>query len=421
MKTDLSREYQTLKQDFDDLKLQNLSLNMARGKPGKEQLELSMPLLDVLNSGSDCLAADGTDCRNYGGLEGIIDARKLFSEYLEVSPEEIMITGSSSLIFMYDTISRAMLTGVLGSKKPWSHYDRPKFICPVPGYDRHFSICEFLGIEMLPVTMDDNGPNMELVEELVKNDETIKGIWCVPKYSNPSGITYSDETVHRLAAMETKAEDFRIFWDQAYAYHFLDPNTDTVLLNLLEACKKAGHPNRAYLFASTNKITFPGAGVAFFAASEENIAYAKKQLSMQAISWDKLNMLRHVRFFKNMSGIHNHMCKHATLLKPRFYIVMRSLEKELLPLGLGTYTKPQGGYFITYMAPHGCAKRIVALCKEVGITLTDAGATYPYGNDPDDSCIRIAPSFPSCKELETAMNVFCKMVRLAAVEKQLKE
>ncbi len=415
-RNELDLEFQELQQEFENLKSQQLNLNMSRGKPGKEQLDLSMPMLDVLGSDSDCLADDGTDCRNYGVLEGISDARKLFSEYLGVTADEIIINGSSSLIFMYDTIARAMLTGVLGSEKPWKDYDKPKFLCPVPGYDRHFSICEFLGIEMLPIPMDDNGPNMDLVEMLVRNDDSIKGIWCVPKYSNPSGITYSDEVVGRLAVMETKARDFRIFWDQAYAYHFLDADTDTFLPNLLDACKKAGNPNRAFLFASTNKITFPGAGVAFFAASKENIGFAKKQLSMQTISWDKLNMLRHVRYFKNVAGIQAHMCKHAKLLKPRFDIVLQQLDQELRPLGLGTFTRPKGGYFVTYMAPHGCAKRIVALCKEAGITLTEAGAPYPYGNDPDDSCIRIAPSFPSCEELETAMNVFCKMVRLAALE-----
>lgn len=416
--TDRALEYLILKQDYDDLKLQHLNLNMARGKPGQDQLDLSMPLLDVLRADSGCLAEDGLDCRNYGGLEGIPEARKLFGDYMGVTPDEIIINGSSSLIFMYDTISRAMHTGVYGSEKPWSAYDRPKFLCPVPGYDRHFSICEFLNIEMIPIPMDDFGPDMDLVEELVRNDESIKGIWCVPKYSNPSGITYSEEVVKRFAEMETKAEDFRIFWDQAYAYHFLDPNDDSCLPDLLAMCKKAGNPHRAFLFASTNKVTFPGAGVAFFAASKENIDFAKKQLSMQTISWDKLNMLRHVRYFENMDGFHAHMCKHAKLLKPRFDIVLKHLSTELAPLGLGTYNQPKGGYFVTYMAPRGCAKRIVSLCKAVGITLTGAGAPYPYGNDPDDSCIRIAPSFPSCEELEKAMEVFCKMVRLAALELQ---
>lgn len=416
---EVRQEYAALTSEYENLKLQKLDLNMARGKPGKEQLSLSVPMLDILGSDSNCLANDGVDCRNYGSLGGISEARKLFGEYLDVSPDEILIAGSSSLTFMYDTAARAMLTGVRGSDKPWKDYPRIKFLCPVPGYDRHFSICEFLGIEMIPVPMDDHGPDMDLVESLVKDDVSVKGIWCVPKYSNPTGITYSDEVVCRLAAMETKASDFRIFWDNAYAHHFLNQKEDNVLLNILEECRKAGTPDRPYIFASTNKITFPGAGVAFFAASKDNIAFTEQQLSMQAIGWDKLNMLRHVRFLKNMDGIREHMCKHAGLLKPRFDIVIKHLEEQLIPLGLGTFTRPGGGYFVTYRAPHGCARQIVSLCKSVGIILTDAGATHPYGNDPDDSYIRIAPSYPSCEELKKAMEVFCTMVKLTAIKDYL--
>lgn len=413
---ELQQEYAILAGQYEAIQAQKLDLNMARGKPGKDQLQLSMPMLDMLASDSRCFAEDGLDCRNYGELCGIKEARALFGEYLGVEPNETLIAGSSSLTFMYDTMARAMLTGVRGSDKPWKDYSRIRFICPVPGYDRHFAICEFLGIEMIPVPMDEHGPDMDMVERLVREDESVKGIWCVPKYSNPSGITYADDVVRRLAAMNTKAQDFRIFWDNAYAHHFLSPETDTPLLNILDECKKAGNPDRPYLFGSTNKITFPGAGVAFFAASPENIIFTEHQLAKQAISWDKLNMLRHVRFLKNMDGIRAHMSRHAELLKPRFDIVIKHLEEQLIPLGLGSFSRPAGGYFVAYQAPRGCAKQIVARCKAAGIILTDAGATHPYGSDPDDSYIRIAPSFPSCEELHQAMDVFCTVVKLTAID-----
>ena len=422
LKDELSPEKESLQSAFNEYKAKGLSLNMARGKPGKEQLALSMPMLDIINSSSSCMASDGVDCRNYGELTGILDAKKLFGEYLGVSTDEIMIAGSTSLTFMYDCIARAMLTGVLGSERPWVKEEKVKFLCPVPGYDRHFAICQFLGIEMIniPTKLDPdnplaNGPDMDMVEKLVSNDPLIKGMWCVPKFSNPLGITYSDNTMRRLAALKSAAKDFRIFCDNAYAMHLV--YRDTPLLNLLDACKKAGNPNMVYMFGSTNKITFPGAGVAFFAASKENIAFKEKQLSMQAIGWDKLNMLRHVLFLKDVPGIKAQMQKHADILRPKFDAVLKKLETELSGRGSGEWVKPDGGYFITFIAEKGCAKRIIALCKEAGVIMTNAGATHPYGNDPEDRYIRIAPSFPSFTELETAMEVFCTAAKLATVER----
>lgn len=406
-----------LMRTYNSLKQEKRNLNMSRGKPGREQLVLSMPMLDILNSLSDCSSGDGIDCRNYGELKGIIEARELFGEYMGVTPEEIWITGSSSLTFMYDCMARSMLRGTLGSDTPWGQLSEVKFLCPVPGYDRHFSICEFLGIQMISIPMDSNGPDMDMVERFVAEDEYIKGIWCVPKFSNPLGVTYSDETVRRLASMPTKAGDFRIFWDNAYAMHYV--YNDVRLLNLLDECKKAGNPNRAYMFGSTNKITFPGSGVSFFAASKENIDFTQEQLSMQAISWDKMNMLRHVKFLKSMEGIRSHMDKHASILKPRFDIVVNCLEKELVSTGLGSFICPDGGYFVTYQTPPGCAKRTTDLCREAGVIMTEAGATHPYGVDPDDSYIRIAPSFLSLSELKSAMDVFCVASKLAVEEGHL--
>jgi DNA-binding transcriptional MocR family regulator len=395
-------------------KTKGLKLNMARGKPCSEQLNLSMPMLDIINSSSSCSAEGGVDCRNYGELTGIIDAKKLFGEYMGVSTDEIMIVGSTSLTFMYDCIARAMLTGVLGSERPWVKEEKVKFICPVPGYDRHFAICQFLGIEMISIPTGKDGPDMDMIEKLVSSDPLIKGMWCVPKFSNPLGITYSDATIRRLAALKPAAKDFLVFCDNAYSMHFV--YRDVPLLNILEAFKEAGNPNMLYLFGSTNKITFPGAGVAFFAASKENIAFKEKQLSMQAIGWDKLNMLRHVLFLKDAEGIKAQMQKHAGLLRPKFDAVLKILDLELSGTGAGEWVKPDGGYFITFIAEKSCAKRIIALCKETGVVMTNAGATHPYGNDPEDRYIRIAPSFPSLNELEAAMEVFCTAAKLATVE-----
>lgn len=415
---ELLAEKAAMEKAFAEYKAKGLKLNMARGKPGADQLDLSMPMLDVLNSKSDCITEESRiDCRNYGELAGIPEARKLFGDYMGVAPEETIVVGSSSLTFMYDCMARAMLKGVLGSKKPWGKYDKVKFLCPVPGYDRHFTICEFLGIEMINIPLTEWGPDMDLVEKLVAEDETIKGMWCVPKYTNPLGGTYSDEAVKRIAALKPKAEDFRIFWDNAYNVHYI--YEDTRLLNILDECKKAGNPNMVYMFGSTSKITLPGAGVAFFGASKDNVEFTLKQLNAQSISWDKMNMLRHVRFFKNADGIREMMKKHAAILEPKFDAVLNALDKELGGRDAGSWVKPTGGYFVTYIAEHGCAKRIVGLCKEAGVVMTNAGATHPYGKDPDDSYIRIAPSFPTPEELALAMEIFCVSVRLATVEKLL--
>lgn len=362
------------------------------------------------------MSASGIDCLNYGCLEGIPEARTLFAEYMGVTPQEIIVGGSASLTMMYDAADRAMHQGVLGGSQPWAAQGKIKFLCPVPGYDRHFTICQHLNMEMIPIPMTASGPDMDQIEREIQ-DPLVKGIWCVPKYSNPIGTTYSAETVQRFAALRPAAQDFRIFWDNAYSEHWLYRNTP--IPNLLEACKKNGTADMVYMFGSTSKITFPGAGVCFFAASEENIAFTLKQLSAQAISWDKINMLRHVRFLKNIDGLRSHMEMHRTILRPKFDYVMQMLDEELIPYGAGSYTKPDGGYFIAYQAPAGCAKQIVALCKKAGVLLTPAGATHPHGEDPNDSWIRLAPSYPSIEEIKPAMEVFCLAVRLATVEQQI--
>ena len=414
---ELQAQRETLSQSYSRLQARGLKLNMARGKPGADQLALSAPLLDVLGAQTNCVTESGIDCRNYGELLGIPEARKLFGDYMGVAPEETIVVGSASLTFMYDCMARAMLLGVLGGDRPWSKYDKVKFLCPVPGYDRHFTICESLGIEMINIPLTEWGPDMDLVEQLVAGDETIKGIWCVPKFTNPLGGSYSDGAVRRLAALKPAAKDFRIFWDNAYAGHYV--YEDTPVLNILEECKKAGNPDLVYIFGSTSKITFPGAGVAFFGASKANVDFTARQLNAQSISWDKMNMLRHVLFFKDLDGIRSQLDKHAALLRPKFDEVLAALEDELGGTGAGSWVKPKGGYFVTYIAMPGCAKRIVSLCKEAGVVLTDAGATHPYHNDPEDSYIRLAPSFPSPAELAVAMEVFCTAAKLAAVEKLL--
>ena len=413
---ELQQEKELLMKKYKEYQDLHLNLNMARGKPGADQLALSMPMLDVLDSRSDCCDKYGTDARNYGELLGLREARELFADLMGISWEETIVVGSSSLTFMYDCVARAMLLGVLGSEKPWCRYDKPKFLCPVPGYDRHFTICESLGIEMIPVELNEAGPDMDAVRELVK-DESVKGIWCVPKYTNPMGGCYSDETVRALASMETAAKDFRIFWDNAYCVHYI--YEDVHVLNMLEECKKAGNPNRVYMFGSTSKITFPGAGVGFFGASKDNVAFIQKQINAEAISWDKMNMLRHVRFFGSAQGILDLMDKHAELLRPKFDAVLDALDSEIGPRGCGKWVSPAGGYFVTFWAPDGCATRINGLCKDAGVTMTGPGATHPYRNDPKDSVLRIAPSFPPAEELQKAMEVFCVAVRLAAVEKLL--
>lgn len=409
----LSRLHQELKQTYDVTKALNLKLDMSRGKPCSDQLDLSVGMLDCNE-----FKIDGTDCRNYGGVDGLPSAKALFAEFLEVQPEEVIIGGNSSLAMMHDNIVRAMLLGTVDSEMPWAKLPQVKFLCPVPGYDRHFAICELFKIEMIHIDMTDDGPNMEAVEKLVAADESIKGIWCVPKYSNPGGAVYSDAVVDRLANMKSKAKDFRIFWDNAYAVHHLTENPPQ-LKNILEACKAAGNPERVYMFCSTAKISFAGAGVAAMAASKKNIDFIRKQISMQTIGPDKLNQLRHVRFFKDMSGIAAHMKKHGAILKPKFEMVIKILDTELGGTGIASWGNPKGGYFISLDTMEGCAQKVVKLAAEAGVVLTNAGATYPYGKDPLDRNIRIAPTFPPMEELEKAMNLVALCIKLVSVEKLL--
>ncbi|WP_294464872.1 aminotransferase class I/II-fold pyridoxal phosphate-dependent enzyme [uncultured Ruminococcus sp.] len=417
---ELEREYVALTKEYEDVKGKGLKLNMARGKPGKEQLDLSLGLLDVLNSKSDFVGADGMDCRNYGVLEGIDECRKLFGDILGVDSKYVMVGGSSSLNMMFDTISCLMTKSVAEGCKPWYEVKNRKFLCPVPGYDRHFGITEYYGFEMIPVPMTADGPDMDVVEKLVESDDTIKGIWCVPKYSNPQGITYSDETVKRFAALKPAAKDFRIMWDNAYCIHDINDTPDE-LLNIFDECKKNGTEDMPILFCSTSKITFPGAGVAAMAASENNMKLFKERYNFEVISYDKLNMLRHVRYFKDFDGVMEHMQKHKAILKPKFDIVLNALNSKLKPVGIGEWTNPNGGYFVSVDVLSGTAKRVVQLCQEAGVVLTGAGATYPYGKDPDDKNIRIAPTFPPNDELKTAMDVFCICTKLAACEKLLEK
>ena len=417
-KQELEKEYSSLVKQFEDVKSKGLNLNMARGKPGKEQLDLSLGLLDVVNSSSDFVGADGMDCRNYGILKGIEECRKLFGEMLGVDYNNVMVGGSSSLNMMFDTISCMMTKSVVDGCKPWYEVKNRKFLCPVPGYDRHFGITEYYGFEMIPVPMTSNGPDMDIVEKLVENDESIKGIWCVPKYSNPQGITYSDDTVKRFAALKPAAKDFRIMWDNAYCIHDISDTPDS-LLNIYDECVKAGNEDMPILFCSTSKITFPGAGVAAMAASDANMNVFAERYNYEIISYDKLNMLRHVKYFKNYDGVLKHMQLHKKVLKPKFEIVLNTLDKELTSTGVGEWTNPNGGYFVSVDVLSGTAKRVVSLCKEAGLILTGAGATYPLGKDPEDKNIRIAPSFPPNDELQMAMDVFCICTKLAACEKLL--
>ena len=403
-----------LKAKYHDFQTKDLRLDMSRGKPSADQLDLSMGMMDVLSSDDDLTCEDGTDCRNYGVLTGIDEAKELLADMMEVNPSTIIIYGNSSLNVMYDTVSRAMTHGIMGNT-PWCKQDKIKFLCPVPGYDRHFGITEYFGIEMINVPMTPEGPDMDMVEQLVHVDASIKGIWCVPKYSNPQGITYSDETVRRFAALKPAAKDFKIFWDNAYCVHNITDTPDQ-LLNLMDECKKQGNEDLPIIFASTSKITFPGAGVAAMAGSKNTLANIRKRLSFQTIGPDKVNQLRHLRFLKDMNGVETIMNQHKELLQPKFNIVLETMEKQLAPVGVASWTNPHGGYFISVDVMEGCAKRVVALCKEAGVTLTDAGATYPYGKDPKDCNIRIAPSFPSVQELQEAMNVFCISAKLAALE-----
>ena len=409
-----------LKAKYKEYQGKGLSLNMARGKPCTEQLDLSMGMMDVLSSNDDLTCEDGTDCRNYGILDGIKEARELIGDMMENPIDSIIIYGNSSLNVMYDTISRSMTHGVMGST-PWCKLDKVKFLCPVPGYDRHFAITQYFGIEMINVPMTPTGPDMDMVEELVSSDEAVKGIWCVPKYSNPQGISYSDDTVRRFARLKPAAKDFRIYWDNAYGVHHLYDRDQDHLIEILAECKRAGNPDLVYKFASTSKISFPGSGLAAIATSPNNMEDIKKQLAIQTIGHDKVNQLRHVRFFGDIHGLVEHMRLHADILRPKFEIVTGMLESELDGLEIGTWTTPKGGYFISFDSLDGCAKAIVAKAKKAGVVMTGAGATYPYGKDPHDSTIRIAPTYPSQEDLRTAMEIFTLCVKLVSIDKLLGE
>ena len=409
---------ESLNKEYAEAKAKGLALDMSRGKPSAKQLDVSLGLLDTINSSSDLKTLDGTDCRNYGVLDGIPEAKKLMADMMGTTPDHVIVYGNASLNIMFDQISRAYTHGILGNT-PWCKLDKVKFLCPVPGYDRHFAITERFGIEMINIPMSESGPDMGMVEEYVSNDASVKGIWCVPKYSNPQGYTYSEETVKRMAALKPAAEDFRIFWDNAYVIHDLYDHNKDEIADIISECEKAGNPDMVFEFASTSKVSFPGSGIAALATSANNIADIKKQLTIQTIGHDKLNQLRHVRFFKDINGLKEHMRKHAEFIRPKFEAVESVLEEELSGLGIGSWTEPKGGYFISFDAMDGCAKAIVAKCKEAGVKLTGAGATFPYGKDPKDSNIRIAPSFPTPEEMKQAADLFVLCVKLVSVEKLL--
>ncbi len=415
LKDQLDTEYATIKAE-------KLSLNMARGKPGSDQLDLSMPMLASVTTAEDCRSENGTDCRNYGVLDGLPEAKRFMACMLDDEPENVIVGGNSSLSLMYDTMARCLDFGTLGSL-PWSQLEKVKWLCPVPGYDRHFGVTESFGIEMIPVPMTAEGPDMDEVERIVAADTAVKGIWCVPKYSNPGGVTYSDEVVRRLASMDCAADDFRIFWDNAYCVHHLyDSAADQDhLLDIGSACREAGTPHRYFKFASTSKVTHPGSGISGLASSPENIAEIKRRMGVGTIGYDKINQLRHVRFLKDAEGLAAHMSQHAAILRPKFELVDNRLQEGLSIVGGCAWSSPRGGYFVSFDAPEGTAQRIVSLAKEAGVTMTGAGATYPYKQDPSDSNIRIAPTLPPLDELDAAMTVFVCCVKLAYAEKLLGE
>ena len=414
---ELKQELASAQAAYEALKAQNLKLNMARGKPGKEQLDLVSDLLTILHSPEQCMC-DGMDVRNYGELSGLPSAKRLFADILGCKPEECFVGGSASLTLMYDAVSKAVTHGMLHSEKPWCKLDSVKWLCPAPGYDRHFKITQSFGFEMITVPMTPTGPDMDLVEQLVK-DPAVKGMWCVPKYSNPDGIIYSDETVHRIANMKPAAKDFMLMWDNAYCVHEFDGDF-VPFEDILTLCREAGNPDMVFEFASTSKITFPGAGISAIACSENSMKYMCKRFSTMIISYDKMNQLRHVRFLKNKAGVLAHMAKHRRRLVPCFDAVKTTFAEELTPCGnIAHWTNPKGGYFISLYVMPGCAKRVAQLCKDCGLTLTGAGSAYPYHKDPDDSHLRIAPTYPSLTEVETASALLCVCVRLAVVEKLL--
>ncbi|MCR5635623.1 MAG: aminotransferase [Clostridiales bacterium] len=416
---DLQSEYTKLKDEYDAFCSKNLSLDMSRGKPCKEQLDISNDIFDVLKSDSNFLSEDGFDCRNYGLLEGLPEMKRIFAQMLQAPEENIMVGGNSSLNMMFDTISCFMTKGINGCK-PWLLQNKIKFLCPVPGYDRHFAITEYFGFEMINIPMLKDGPDMDMIEMLVSSDDAIKGIWCVPKYSNPQGIVYSDSVVKRFASLKPKAKDFRIMWDNAYCVHDFCEKPQK-LLSLYDECLKNGNEDLPIMFCSTSKITFPGAGVAAMAASDNNMKIIKDKYKYKTIGYDKINMLRHARYFKDYNGIVEHAKLHAKVLKPRFDTVIDSLTKNLKETSVAEWVEPCGGYFVSVDVMPGCAKRTIELCKQAGVKLTCAGATYPYHTDPNDSNIRIAPSYPPMQELKIAMEVFCISAKIAAIEKIMKQ
>lgn len=417
-KEQLLQEKTALEAEYAKIKEMGLSLDMSRGKPAAEQLDLSMGILDTVDAKSVVKSENGTDLRNYGVLDGIPEAKKLIGDMVGAKPENVIVYGNSSLNIMYDQIARAEIFGICGNT-PWSKLDKVKFLCPVPGYDRHFAITEEFGIEMINIPMTEDGPDMDMVEQYVNNDVAVKGIWCVPKYSNPQGVVYSDETVRRFANLKPAAADFRIFWDNAYVVHHLYEDNQAQILNILDECEKAGNPDIVFQFCSTSKVSFPGAGIAAISASAANIADIKKRLTIQTIGHDKINQLRHVKFFKDQKGVQEHMMKQAAIIRPKFEMVEEMLTEEIASRGIGTWMHPLGGYFISFEALEGCAKKIVEKCKEAGVVLTGAGSPYPYKKDPKDSVIRIAPTYPSMDELKEAAKVFTVVVRLVSVDKLL--
>ena len=419
-RTELLELKAELDEKYKEASAKGLKLDMSRGKPSISQLELSKDMLNIVDDNSDMKCENGMDVRNYGVLDGIPEAKKIMADIMGVSSDNVIVCGNASLNIMFDTVSRAMVFGVLGST-PWSKLEKVKFLCPAPGYDRHFAITELFGIEMITIPMRADGPDMDLVEKYVSEDEAVKGIWCVPKYSNPQGVTYSDEVVKRFAALKPAAKDFRIFWDNAYAIHDLDEDDKDELLEIFGECEKNGNENMVYEFCSTSKVTFAGGGISAIAASKENIEEIKKVMTIQTIGFDKVNQLRHARYFKDINGVYEHMKKHAALLRPKFEAVVDAFDKELSGLEIGTWISPKGGYFISFETLEGCAKAVVAKCKEAGVTLTNAGATYPYKNDPKDSNIRIAPSFPTEEEMKQATELFILCVKLVSVEKLLEK
>lgn len=407
-----------LESRYDEKKELALSLDMSRGKPSPLQLDLSMDIMNVIDDLSDLTSEDGMDCRNYGGLDGIPEAKKLMADMMDTTPDKVIVYGNASLNIMYDTIARSYMHGIMGST-PWCRLDKVKFLCPVPGYDRHFAITQTFGIEMINIPMDENGPDMNLVEQYVNNDETVKGIWCVPKYSNPLGISYSEETVKRFAALRPAADDFRLYWDNAYVIHHLYDDDQDQIPDIIKECEKAGNPDMVFEFASTSKVTFAGGGIAALAASQANLEDIRKQLTIQTIGYDKINQLRHARYFKDIEGLKQHMKKHADQLRPKFEAVIETLEDEIGGLEIGTWISPKGGYFISFETLEGCAKAVVEKCRNAGVVLTNAGATYPYGNDPKDSNIRFAPSYPSHDELVEATDLFVLCLKLVSIDKIL--